>query len=384
MELLDYIDPVELNRPTESLPDSDELFNKCITINTGNESFTSLNEYGIALLGVPEERNAKCKGAALAPDAIRNQLYQMIVPAGGLKIIDLGNIKAGNTFRDTYVALRDVTYNLLCQNLVVVLLGGSQDLTTPIYQAFELYQDKINLATIDYRVDFRKNQLDNNSESYLGEIILKKNRLFKYINLGHQSYFTERETLKVIDSLNHQAIRLGQLRNDIALAEPALRDVDIISFDMGALRCSDAPAICIPSPNGLYGEEMCQISRYAGISDQSRAFLISELCATKDTTNQTALLAAQIAWHFIDGVQNRYNEFPSADDPQYKTFIIHLSDLDQDVEFYKSNKTNRWWLRLSDGNKNELIVPCTYNDYLQACEQEVPEIWWKYFQKLNY
>ena len=54
------------------------------------------------------------------------------------------------------------------------------------------------------------------------------------------------------------------------------------------------------------------------------------------------------------------------------------------INFYKSNKSNRWWMEIKDNKfKKETLIPCTYNDYLEANNQNLPERWWKTLRKLT-
>jgi formiminoglutamase len=384
MELLDYLDPVELERPEEYFLQSEEILSKKIDVHTQSFELGNLSNYNIALLGIPEDRNSYNKGAALAPNKIRSELYKLISPELKTTIIDLGNIKAGNTYSDTYFALKDVVYMLLCENIIVVLLGGTQELTLPIFQAFENYQDKINLSAFDARIDSQKEALKSTSDSYLFELLLKKRKLFKFVHAGHQAYLTEKHSLELIQKLFHDAVRLGQIRNDLKMVEPILRDTDIVSFDIGCVRQSDAPGHYRPTPNGFYAEEACQIARYAGLGDMVRAFGVFEINSKLDVNNHTAALGAQMIWYFIDGVNCRTIETPSSEDSNFKTFIVSHNDLDFDMTFYKSMNTERWWLEIPNAQgKNAVVVSCAQDDYTTACSHEVPEIWWKNFQKLS-
>jgi hypothetical protein len=51
--------------------------------------------------------------------------------------------------------------------------------------------------------------------------------------------------------------------------------------------------------------------------------------------------------------------------------------------FYKSPNTGRWWIEIPfltpvhNKLKRSTLLPCTNEDYLAACEQEIPERWWK-------
>jgi formiminoglutamase len=384
IDLKDYIDPVELEKPADYFLQSNELFSRTITVNTASAELGDLSNYNVAILGVPEDRNSNNKGSSLAPQNIRSELYKLISPVTKLKIIDLGNLKAGNTFNDTYFALKDVMYQLLCDNLTIMILGGTQELTIPIFQAFETYQEKINLTVVDSRIDLNKDAIKVDADSFLLELLLKKNKLFKFVTIGHQAYLTEKNNLDLINKLFHDAIRLGEIRSDIKKIEPVLRDTDFVSFDIGSVRQSDAPGHHRPNPNGFYSEEACQIARYSGISDLVRVFGIFEANSRLDNNNHTAALAAQMAWFFFDGLENRIIETPEPENTNFKTFIVAHTDLDQEMTFYRSMKTDRWWLEVPNLNKGgKTVISCSHDDYQTACNHEVPDIWWKTFQKIG-
>lgn len=384
MDLFDLIDPVELEKPDEYFLSRKDLFSHKINIHTENFNLSELSQQDIVIIGVPEDRNSFNRGAALSPDRIRSELYKLIQPSDKLKIFDIGNLKSGNTYSDTYFALKEVVVRFLGDNLNIILLGGSQDLTLPVFQAFENYQKKINLVTVDSRIDANPEAIEVNSESYLLEILLKKKKLFKYANLGHQAYFTEKNSIELLNKLFQDAIRLGEIRNDIKMIEPVLRDTDIISFDMGAVRQSDSPGYFKPMPNGFYAEEVCQIARYAGTSDMIRFLGIFETNANLDRNNHTSALAAQMIWYYIDGIANRVIEYPDAQNSDYKTFIVTHNDLDHEMIFYRSMKTDRWWMEIPNiKENNQVVVACSHNDYQTACNHEVPDLWWKTYQKLG-
>ena len=336
MDFSDYLDPVELEKPDARYIHSDEVFSRTIYINTENGELGDLSKYDLALLGVPEERNSLNKGTAFAPDNIRQELYKLISPVRKLRVIDLGNLKSGNTYNDTYFALKEIIFKLLCNNMVVVVIGGSQDLTLPIFQAFENYQEKISLVVVDSRIDAHgssKEKID--SDSYLLDVLQRK-QLFKFFNLGHQTYLTEQKTLSLVQSGLHKAIRLGELRENMLKIEPVLRNIELLSFDIGAVRQSDAPGYFRPNPNGFYAEESCQLTRYSGISDKMRVFGIFETNSKLDSHNHSAALVAQLIWFFIEGVECRIIEDPNAENPNFKTFIVESEEIDHEMTFYKS------------------------------------------------
>ena len=65
----------------------------------------------LAIIGVLEDRNAGANtGCALGPDYIRDQFYQLFEGSYQTKIVDLGNIRRGETVVDTYIALKNSSY----------------------------------------------------------------------------------------------------------------------------------------------------------------------------------------------------------------------------------------------------------------------------------
>ena len=382
MNLFDFLDPVSLEKPEEYLISNPNILGKNIVIHTPDNKPDLTENFQVALLGVPEDRNSLNRGASLAPEKIRTKLYQLFKI--NCKIVDLGNVKQGNTFDDTYVALKEVLHILFSNNLVIVLIGGTQELTLPVFQLIESYRKNINLTTIDRTIDILKDVVKPTAESYLTEIIFKKRILFKYSNLGHQIHYTDKENIELVGKLFHDIFRLGEVRTDISLVEPVLRDSDIVSFDISAIRQSDAPAHVNPSPSGFYAEEACQLSRYSGISDRVMVFGLFEVNPKHDILNQTSSLAAQIIWYFLDGFSCRNPEFPESENKNFKTFIVGHSDLDYEMTFYKSLVSERWWMEVPNPKGNSpVLVSCSYSDYQKACEQEIPDLWWKSFQKLS-
>jgi formiminoglutamase len=384
MNLLDFVEPVSLEKPEEHLISNPNILGKNISIHTPDFNLDEFDKYDVILLGVPEDRNSLNKGASLAPDLIRTRLLQFFKTDSTLRILDLGNLKQGNTFNDTYFALREVLETLLAQNLIVVLIGGTQDLTVPVFQAFEGIKSKINLSSIDRTIDLVKDSVKTTAETYLTELLFRKRLLFKYNNLGHQIHLTDKTNIDLINKLYHDAYRLGEIRSNLTLVEPVLRDTDIVSFDMGSIRQSDSPGHFNPSPSGFTAEEACQLARYAGLSDNVSVFGLFEYNPKFDTMNQSANIAAQLIWYFIDGLACRAPEEPTEDNSNFKTFIVGHSDLNYEITFYKSLISERWWMEVPNPKAGKpVLISCSPNEYKIASEQEVPDLWWKSYQKLS-
>jgi len=191
----------------------------------------------------------------------------------------------------------------------------------------------------------------------------------------------------MMEKLFFDVHRLGNLSGQIAYAEPVIRNANMVSFDVNAIRSSDAMASANATPNGFYAEEACQLCRYAGFNDKLTSIGFYEFNPAYDNNGQTAMLLAQMVWYFIDGVYNRKKDFPLNPKSQYLIYKTSLKHDEHELVFVKSKKTDRWWMQVpypTGGSKNERshLVPCSYDDYKIAISGEMPDLWWRTYQKL--
>ena len=361
-----------------------------------SDSFPDFDQQAdIAIIGVKEDRHAIDNlGCGLAPDYVREKLYQLNEGSYNTKIIDLGNISPGATVTDTYIALKTVVNELIKNDVVPVILGGGQDLTYAQYLAYETLEQKVDLVVIDPYFDIADDEIspagiETTSASYLSKIFLHQpNYLFNFSNLGYQTYFASQESLGVMDKLFFDAHRLGEVSGNIIVTEPIIRNASMVSLDIGAIRASDAMGNANATPNGFYGEEACQIARYAGFNDKLSSIGFYEFNPAFDNNGQTAMLVAQMVWYFIDGFYNRKRDFPLHPKSQYIVYKTSSKHDGHELVFVKSKKSDRWWMQVPYPNAGSLnerfhLVPCRYEDYKTAASGEMPDLWWRTYQKLN-
>jgi hypothetical protein len=100
------------------------------------------------------------------------------------------------------------------------------------------------------------------------------------------------------------------------------------------------------------------------------------------------MLIAQIIWYFIEGVNCRIKDDNFTNEKHYQKFNVLVDD--DELIFYKSLKTNRWWIEipfLPDVNnklKKHTLLPCMHADYLHALKGEIPERWYKAYRKNSF
>ncbi|MCF6183493.1 MAG: formimidoylglutamase [Bacteroidales bacterium] len=384
-KLQDFCTP--FNKDSVNLPlihnKNDLLFSR-ILFYVDNAESDYLKISDIAIIGVPEERNSDNKGCSAAPDKIREELYKLYAPSQ-LKITDLGNLKNGKNVNDTYFALTEVVFECFKNETAVIIIGGSNDLIAPVCTAYAKGKKQFNLCVIDSVFNLDDNPELISSQNYLSYILNKNKNIFSYTNIGYQTYYNSPQEINFIKS-NFEAVRLGIARTDLFGNEPFIRDADFVCVNGRSIKMTDAPAAVKPSVHGFYGEEICQLAKYAGISDNVSAFGLFDINPKYDNRNQTSALGAQIIWHFLESFYQRKGENDKNIIKKYKKYIVNITDVSENLIFYKSQKTDRWWVEVPYHIKDKekvYLLSCTKDDYIKAGNNEIPERWWKFFQKLN-
>ncbi len=373
MDLRIFFDPVKIEQSNDP-----SLFSG--NIKTFKEDFPSLEAANIAIIGVGEERGTLTnKGCAQGPDEVRLQLYKLKKGTGSTRIIDLGNLRPGEMHEDTCLRLKEVIEMLMQQEILPLIIGGSHDLDYGQFLAYEHTEKLISILNVDAALDMASTQ-DDKSKSHINNILVyQPNFIFNYSHLAYHSYLTDQEAVNVLEKLYFETYRVGRVRENIEDMEPVIRDADMLSFDIGAIRISDAPGNKNAASFGLTGEEACQICWYAGLSSKLSSAGFYEYNPGEDFRRQTAGVVATMIWYFIEGYSSRKGNL-KVDNPNYTKFIVEIDSEYQKLIFYKNNLTEKWWMEVPypDTKKKfarNSIVPCSYNDYLAANKGEVPDRW---------
>lgn len=373
----DFLTPVETDLLIDIKQMSSQHLSSKVVFHT-NEDFPDITKVSIAIVGVLENRGDGKNAKNISLNEVRMQLYSLFPGNWSHSIADLGDILSGNSTDDTYFAVQKVVSKLIKNKVIPIIIGGSQDLTYALYRGYDDLEQMVNLVSVDTKFDLGKQDGTISSESYLSKIIVEEpNNLFNYSNIGYQTYYNSQEEIDLIEKLYFDAYRLGEVCNSISISEPVFRDADLVSIDLTSVKSSDSGNFDKFQPNGFNGKEICSLSRYAGISDKVSCLGIFNHSSSKSE----AVLIAQIIWYFIEGVHYRSNEYPFGSKESYIKYTVPFED--EDIVFFKSNKTERWWIEIPfftnvhNKLKKNTLLPCSHEDYLAACNQEFPERWWK-------
>jgi formiminoglutamase len=364
--IIDFLDPVNLAEI--SLDAGYREGQVGMVVKIYEDEFPDIDDAQIVLLGCTEQRGGALLHQSGAPNAIRSEFYNLYYWHQDIKLADLGNIKIGKTYQDTYAAMKIVLNELMHLGKTVVILGGSQDLTLAQYYTFvddKKLMDAVGIdAVIDINIDspFR-------SDNFLMEMLTAEpNYMRHYNHIGFQSYFVHPRMLETMDKLRFDCFRVGNVKENLEEMEPVIRNCHLLSFDIAVLAHAFAPANTI-TPNGLNGEEACTLMQYAGMSPNMQSIGIYGYRPEKDIDNLTAKQISHMLWYLLDG-RSRGNKEAMIDEREsFNEF--HTAFAEVETVFLQSKKTGRWWMQLPD----KQFIACSYKDYLLASSNEIPERW---------
>jgi arginase family enzyme len=366
-DLLDFLSPIALPELDEENGYTDGQYAKHMSIFVTD--FPDLSEVDIILVGVNDMRGAGIPSTTGdAAMAIRNEFYRLHYWHPDIKIADIGDVKTGSSLSDTHAALKTVLQEMLRLGKPVVVIGGSHDLTLAQYEACKAQHMVIDATGIDARINLR-GESQIRSENFLLDMLTSEpNMVRHYSHIAFQSYFVHPRMLETMDKLRFDCFRVGVVKEHIEEMEPVIRQTNLLSFDVCAIKHSDAPANG-ESPNGLTGEEACTLTRYAGMSTHLHSMGLYGYNPDLDVHNLTAKQMAQMIWYFVDGRSRTKSEPALAERSGFNEY--HTAFAEVDTVFLQSKKTNRWWMQMPDRK----FVACSYQDYVKASMNEIPERW---------
>lgn len=359
-------------------------------INTNKGKLPNLEGHTIALIGINSYQNSgNSNGIANGADIIRQKLYHLKKGEGAHNIIDLGNLNPGIDLEESYGRLKEVCEFLIQESILPLIIGGAHNMDYGQFMAYEGLEKLITVLNVDAFLDMEESE--NPEKTHIHKMLVHEpNYLFHYSHLAYQSYLIEKTSINVLERLYFETYRVGHLRGLLKDMEPIIREADMLSFDISAIRSSDAPASNHAQPFGLTGEEACQICWYAGQNEKLSSAGFYEYDPTlDDSTHKTASVIATMVWYFLEGVNHRKGE-SSNDTDNYVKYVVDMHrGSPASIIFYKSNISERWWMeipledKIQDTFGRNSLAPCSYSDYTTATKGEVPNRYISMLARLN-
>jgi formiminoglutamase len=322
------------------------------------------------------------EGEEDSTNMVRRALYTLFGNWPNLTLADAGHyVGHQEDLPETIREIRGLGF-------VPLLITPYQSSTYFAYASFCASEETVNLLSVDESPDLGEMTELVGEKNWLTHLISHTpNFLFNYSILAFQQYLSNPEALKILENFHFDLIRLGDVREKIKQTEPFFRNADLISFDLGAIRASDAGMSDFINPNGLYAEEACRLARYAGHGGKLKCVVFSGFPGLSLNAIGASLLA-QLIWHLTDGYESRIDDGQIGRESDFITYTIGATNEAEELVFFKSARSGRWWMRVpsfskSHGRSNrQHVVPCNYEDYVQALAGELPETWWRTHQKL--
>lgn len=302
-------------------------------------------------------------------DAVRKHLYNYSHKLNGIEVADFGNLKHTGTEKNLNAGLAECLLAMKEENIIPLIIGENHNYATALIKG-------VDFAKLDYAV---VSPLLEYTEKDLPYQLNKKNRLFHASYIAFQSYLNTDEVMQECSDVFSEYHRLGSLRADITLAEPLLRQADIFDFNLSAIKFSEFQSATMQLPNGLLNHEACALCRYAGISNTINYYMFRNF-TLMDRSDIDAQQVAQMIWYVLDGIDNRFNDFPQMNHRNFSVYKCHATN-GIDMVFLNSNVTGRWWMQIPERTKGKKLPPkfigCNESDFEIAREGDVPEKWFR-------
>ena len=338
------------------------LFNR-INVHTVSKGLPDLEFPKVCLIGLEEDRNSFFESQRQDLNSIREELYKLKFGNWKIEISDLGDLPNGNTVDDTYHALYEICRELLSKKIILVIIGGSNDLIYPIFKSFDSHDGKVNIVSVDNQFDLYQESNLISGRTYMNKIIVDdSNKLCDFTNIGFQRHLCSNDEIQLMEKLFFEYISLGEIFEDNMKAEPIMRNANIVGFDMKSLNNHS-------NPNGISPRLSCILAKYAGQSNKANFLGLFEL----NDNSISNKLYSEIIWYFIDGIDKRIEEIDFYDSQTFYKYIVQISGID--ITFFKSKISEKWWILIDD--TTNYYMPCLERDYQDALKDNIPLRWLK-------
>jgi agmatinase len=252
----------------------------------------------VHLIGLPSDANSSFRrGAALAPAAIRRQLFS---PHGNsasesgaelgrnIDLVDKGDLPLANDPGDDAL-IEGTVARTVSAGARPLLLGGDHAVTFPIMKAIAARHGPVDILHFDAHPDLY-DDFEGNPRSHASPFarIMEAGLAKRLVQVGirtlnaHQRQQAERFGVEIVP-----------MRDFTPAAVPVLTGPVYVSFDIDGLDPAFAPGVSHPEPGGLSVREALNV--LARLDAPVVGADIVELNPLADINDLTAVVAAKLA-----------------------------------------------------------------------------------------
>ncbi len=272
------------------------------------------------IIGFPSEEGIRIRGgrsgAKDAPDAIRQELYEMTIPGtrkGAFRdmldaTVDLGNLVLSGDLEEDQKRLGHVCSHFIQERVVPIVLGGGQSATFGHFLGYVKAQKKVSILALDARLDVETPvEGKTHSGSVLRQALDHPSDTCQLIEVaGLLPHSCSKPHVDYLLKHNGTAVWRGELTDSRIdeLYAPAEYPL-MASFDLSAVDQAQAPGVSFPAVNGVPIDLWLYAAKMAGAKSQVMGLDLVELCPAHDIDCRTARLAALTVWTFLRGMSKR-------------------------------------------------------------------------------
>ena len=288
-------------------------------------------------------------GSSMCIDSIRDCLQYMDLESVNNELSDLGNFKPESKENWT-----EYLCELIESEECIPLCISDSRYINELLAAFNSLED--------YKCAIISNRVTN---------IGRTSQAAQYdCYVGVQSHY--KQDISISDD---HVVRLSDVRYNHDRAEVLLRNTDIAYIDISAIRYSDNIGHSGSGPAGMTIEEACQVAKYIGASMNLKGVIIGSYDENSDANGIKAHNIALLSYYLTQGYQLRKSESNQGSNKksEFNIYTVIPDELDNVLTFVENNVSGRWWLKLEDVDGKENLIPCSKEDYQQACSNIITD-----------
>lgn len=326
----------------------------------GSRISADLAEGGIALFFCSEYRGTRLATAAPAEfSSVREQFYRLSALDFEVPICDLGDLVSGKTAEDTHYIIEEIVAACLQKHTLPLVVGGGSGLAYSLFTALNHYQKEIVYAQISGVISLVNSGEAVTEDNFLAKILGHKSSGVKnYHHLGYQKHLNEPESVKLLNDVDFDVVRLAEMMHSTEATEPYFRKADLVTINCDAVEGFAEPFSVNPQVNGLNRREICAYAKEAGLGENLKAAGIFNYNPRAQNALHHQLLA-QMIWHLVEGI-NIQRSHPK--ERQYETFWVLIDG--REYAFKRDTFSDLWYF--GGSGAAELFVPCSRSEFEQA------------------
>lgn len=308
---IDYLDGAKGHRWHQIIEKGD--------LSKGQASPIQKPQKGIGFLGFASDegvsRNQGRVGAKEGPDALRKAMANLPVhpEISGLKMVDFGDVVCEfDDLQSAQSLLSEQVAHIIQGGYLPFLLGGGHEIAYGHFKGIQKAHPnkKIGILNIDAHFDLRQDEKSPTSGTPFLQIAQEaksKQEAFNYMVLGIQkaanttTLFETAEAHRVhyLEAHEVNLANYAKIKNSVHQFMEA-NDLIYLTICLDAFAAAFAPGVSAPSPLGIEPYVIHKLLEDLMSNEKVVAVDIAELSPKLDIQNQTAKLAAALAFKAID------------------------------------------------------------------------------------